>query len=178
MARLLIVYATTEGHTRKVANFIADKATARGQDVSVYDVTALPAELTIESFDHVIVAASIHRDAHQPSIDHFVRSHILALQKVKTAFLSVSLGAGGDAEERYDAWACVRRFLIGARWQPTKALIVAGALKFTEYDFFKRVLARRLARDKRAPASGGQDYEFTNWAELSRFTDDFLSLEP
>lgn len=174
MSRLLIVYGTTEGQTRKIAEFIAAKARGAGHVVEIHDATAVPAGLNPEGFDHVIVAASLHHEQHQAPVDFFVRKNLLPLQNVHTAFLSVSLSAAGDESDHHDALACANRFLMELRWQPSRTVLVAGALRFTEYDFFKRWALKQIARQKGAPTDTSSDYEFTNWSELERFTSEFL----
>jgi len=174
MSRVLIVYGTTEGQTRKIATFVAEACRKSGHAADLHDATMLPEKLDIEGFDHVIVAASLHREHHQAAVEHFIRANLLALQNVKTAFLSVSLSAAGDAEDQRAARACLNRFLLDLRWQPSTTLLVAGALRFTEYDFFKRWILKRIAADKGAPTDTSRDHEFTDWGGLERFVADVV----
>lgn len=46
---------------------------------------------------------------------------------------------------------------------------------FSQYDFFKRWIMRRIAREKGTPSDTSQDYEFTDWLALDGFVDDFLA---
>lgn len=172
MRELLIVYGTTEGQTRKIAEFLAGEAREHGYGCAVYDATLAPADLDLARFTKVIIAASVHMERHQTAVTHFVREHRAALQKIPSAFLSVSLSAAGHAEECYDAWAYTRQFLSETDWQPPQVHVVAGALRFSEHDFFKRWAMKRLAKEKRAERN--EDHEYTDWAELSRFIKDFL----
>jgi len=172
MRELLIVYGSTEGQTRKIAEYLATEAREQGYPCTVYDATQVPADLDLTRFAKIIVAASVHMERHQTAVAHFVREHISAFQKVPSAFLSVSLSACGDAEERYDAWKYTRNFLSEVDWRPPHVHVVAGALRFSEHDFFKRWAMKRLAKEKRA--SRDQDHEYTDWADLSRFLKDFL----
>ncbi len=175
MAKVLILYATTEGQTRKIAQFLADRAAYRDHAVDMHDVTCLPAQLDLESYDGVILAASLHMDQHQPAMHHFVVSHLLTLQNVKTAFLSVSLSAAGDKSDQSVAYTCMERFLLETRWSPKKRMMVAGALRFPEHDFFRRWMLRRIAKVKHAPADASGDHEFTDWEALSKFFDEFMA---
>ncbi|MGE4063211.1 MAG: flavodoxin domain-containing protein [Rhodospirillaceae bacterium] len=172
MRRLLIVYGTTEGQTQKIAEYLASEARAFGHTCNIYNVASLPPDLDLAQFPKIIVAASVHAERHQASVAQFVRRALPSLQKAQTAFLSVSLSAAGDAKERYDAWEYSRKFLSEVDWSPTKIQIVAGALRFSEHDFFKRWAMRRLAKEKRADRD--QDGEYTDWAELHQFLKDFL----
>jgi len=172
MRKLLIVYGTTEGQTQKIAAYLAHEARALNYTCDVYNASSIPADIDLQQIPKVIVAASVHLERHQTTVAQFVQTNLPSLQKMQTAFLSVSLSAAGDAEERYDAWEYTRRFLSEVEWRPTQVHIVAGALRFSEQDFFKRWAMRRLAKEKRTDRA--HDYEYTDWAALHQFIKDFL----
>src|SRR6185437_13491421 len=99
---------------------------------------------------------SVHCGAHEREIVDFVKNHLKELNRIKTAFLSVSLSeasrearkapagqrgpAGVEVRERIDA------FLNATGWMPSRTLPVAGVLLFTKYLLPMRFLMRRLAR--------------------------------
>jgi menaquinone-dependent protoporphyrinogen oxidase len=173
MRKLLIVYGTTEGQTQKIAEYLADQARTFNYACDVRNAASLPAGVDFTQYPKVIVAASVHMERHQTAVAQFVQQALPALRKAETAFLSVSLSAAGDAKERYDAWEYSRHFLSEVDWAPTKVQIVAGALRFSEHDFFKRWAMRRLAKEKRADSE--HDGEYTDWAELRQLLKDFLA---
>lgn len=175
MAGLLIVYGTTEGQTRKIAERMADRVRERGHEVALHDATLLPEGLDVGAFAAVIVAGSLHIGRHQSAVEHFVRHHLETLQNRPSAFVSVSLSAAGDAEEQQDAREAAEGFLAQAGWRPTRVHLAAGAFRYTQYDFFKRWMMKRIARRKGAPTDTSQDWELTDWAELDRFVDEFLA---
>lgn len=171
--RVLVVYGTTEGQTRRIAGWIAGRARERGHDADLRDSASLPTGFSIEGYDAVIVAASVHQYRHQTSVVHFVNAHLPALQDRPTAFLSVSLAAA-QQDGRDDARQCAERFLDETGWRPTRTEPVAGALLYTRYDFFKRQLMKLIVRSGGGPADASQDYEFTDWDALGGFVDSFL----
>jgi menaquinone-dependent protoporphyrinogen oxidase len=173
MRKLLIVYGTTEGQTQKIAEYLASEASSFNYACEFYNVASFPADVDLTQFPKIIVAASVHMERHQAAAAEFIQKALPALRKAETAFLSVSLSAAGDAKERYDAWEYSRRFLSEVGWSPGKVQIVAGALRFSEHDFFKRWAMRRLAKEKRADRE--HDGEYTDWAELRQFLKDFLA---
>jgi len=175
MKRLLIAYATTEGHTREIAEYLAAEALKVGYSTALFDVLAPAGEMDPSDFDGTIVAASVHMDCHPPAIEAFVIRHLKVLQTGRSAFLSVSLSAAGDAEDRYVAWEYVREFENRTGWRPPSVEIVAGALKFSDNDFFKRWAMRRLLAKKRIRQDPRTDYDYTAWHELSRFLQGFLT---
>lgn len=172
---ILIVYGTTEGQTRKIARFIGEKIREGGEDVRLVDSADLPSDLDVEAFDAIVAAGSVHNGHHQAALFQFVRDHLDALQGKPSAFVSVSLSmASEDKEDRLDAADCVDRFIEAASWKPTLTHTVAGALRYTQYDFFKSWMLKMIAGAKGASTDTSRDHEFTDWNDLETFTRDFL----
>jgi menaquinone-dependent protoporphyrinogen oxidase len=176
MGTLLVVYGTTEGHTRKIAARIAETAREHGHVAHVIDATLHP---SMEAYDAVVVAASLHQGRHQASVEHYVRDHRPSLKAVPTALFSVSLTAAlPEPEHQAEAQACVDRFTEATGWWPEMTFLTAGALMYTQYDFVKRLLMKMIARRHGASTDTEHDHEFTDWAKLRRDTEAFLALLP
>ena len=172
---ILIIYGTIEGQTRKIATFMADRIRDLGNEVSLVDSADMPVNLDIGVFDAVIAAGSVHNGHHQGGLLHFVRSHAEEMQAMPTAFVSVSLSMAGDeTQDRLDAAECADRFLDVAGWKPTVVHLVAGALRYTQYDFFKGWMLKMIAGAKGASTDTSKDHEFTDWHDLEAFVDAFV----
>jgi menaquinone-dependent protoporphyrinogen oxidase len=173
--KLLLVYGTTEGQTHKVARFVADRLAERGHQTLV--VTAIeptqgpdPCEV-----DAIIIAASLHTGHYQSAIVHYVRGHLAAINARQNAFLSVSLAAaGGDEEDVEGLKKCVADFVRETGWTPRCIHHVAGAFRYTAYDFLKRWAMKYIAHRKGGPTDTSRDYELTDWDDLTRFVDSFI----
>jgi menaquinone-dependent protoporphyrinogen oxidase len=173
--KILLVYGTTEGHTRKIAAFIADRLSGGGHTVAMADASDVPHPLDIGGFDAILIAASVHVGRYQSSVVRFVNEHRAAIEARPNAFLSVSLAAAGD--ERQDVQglkACVARFQSQTGWTPHQVEHVAGAFRYTAYGFFKRWVMKTIAYRKGAPTDTGRDHELTDWEHLARFVDAFV----
>jgi menaquinone-dependent protoporphyrinogen oxidase len=48
-------------------------------------------------------------------------------------------------------------------------LPVAGALTYSKYNFFIKLIMKTMARRAGGPTDTSRDYEFTDWAALDRF---------
>lgn len=176
MAKFLILYATVEGQTRKIAEFVADHLKKRRNAVDLVDATDAPLDLDPSQFDAVLVASPVHMDHHHGAVVHFVKKHVVALQSRPSAFISVSIHAISDEPEDREAMRqYVDNFCRDAAWIPHAVHYAAGALRFTEYDFFKRFAARRVAKEQGFVTGLNQDYEFTDWTALARFLDEFVA---
>ena len=82
-------------------------------------------------------------------------------------FLSVSLTAAGhDPEGMEELDTIVDRFTDEIGWQPSVTVHVAGALRMSEYDFFKAWIMGRIAADRGEPIGRKEDREYTDWEAL------------
>jgi len=132
MARILIVYGTTEGHTRSIARRIAATVMAHGHLPTVVDATE--PRITTDACDACIVCAPVHQGKHPSAVMHFVHDNC-----------------------------------------PGHIFLVAGALKYTEYDFMKRILMSLIAQRNGADTDTTHDYEYTDWTRLRDDTVTFLA---
>ncbi|MEC3861906.1 flavodoxin domain-containing protein [Mesobacterium sp. TK19101] len=174
----LIAYATTEGQTRKICRFAADHLVELGQSVellSVEDAEGMDAH----RFDAAILAGSVHAGKVQPALLAFARDHGAALSRMKTLYLQVSLSAAGhDPQE----WAELARIADGVAaeigWTPGRTAQIAGAFRFTQYDFFRTLAMRWIAHQKGEEVDPGGDKEYTDWDGLRALLDEWRSEAP
>jgi menaquinone-dependent protoporphyrinogen oxidase len=173
--KVLVLYGTTEGQTKKIASSIADRLTGSGHAVSLVDANEVPPSLDPARFDAVLIAASLHVGRYQASVVHFAKAHHAALNARPSAFIAVSLAAaGGDPEDAAGLDKCVKDFLAETQWTPRRMDHAAGAFRYTQYDFFKRWAMKYIAYRKGQPTDTSRDYEYTDWDALGRFVDDFI----
>lgn len=172
MARILVVYGTTEGHTAKVAGAITETLHRTGAvvDVSAADEPA-PAP---DDYDAVVVAASVHAGRYQRSVERWVKAHAAALARKPTAFVSVCLGVlQHDEKVQGDLQTILDRFVATTGWRPTAVKFVAGALPYTRYNWLQRLIMKRIVAKAGGDTDTHRDYEYTDWNDLRHFTADF-----
>lgn len=175
MKNILIVYGTTEGQTRKIAQFIADEIKGLGHHPTVVDTTDVPKDLNVGTFDAVIAAGSLHQGRHQWSLTYFIKDRLDQLKKIPGLMVSVSLTAVIDDDlHRSEARECMDVFIKDTEWQPSETLYVAGALKYTQYDWLKRFVMRKISEKEHRDTDTSQDYEYTDWEKLKQDVKGFL----
>ena len=175
--KLLLVYGTTEGQTQKIAQFVASHLTQQGHQAKVVNaIDATAASDDPREFDAVIIAASLHAGRYQSSIIHFVSKYLAAINARPNAFLSVSLAAASDDDDDVQGLKrCVSHFTHQTGWTPQLIHHVAGAFRFTAYDFLKRWAMKYIAYRKGGPTDTSLDHELTDWPDVARFVDEFCS---
>jgi len=173
---VLMLYSTREGQTRRIVEFMADLARTSGHIVEVGDL-ALAAGPVVSRPAAVLVAASIHMGRHDAEVARWVRANGELLDRAPSAFLSVSLSAA-QVTKRAEAQSYVDSLLTETGWAPDVSGLAAGALAYTRYGFVKRRLMRKIAEDGGLPTDTSRDHEFTDWGDVTAFTETFLASVP
>jgi len=172
MARALILYGTTDGHTRLIAEFIGDAMRLGGVEAEV--IRAGTSDPHPAWYDGVIVAASIHAGGYQKEVEHWVRAHARDFGSRPTAFVSVCLSVVNPTPKVIvDLDQIVTRFSNTTGWKPMQIEHVAGALLYTHYNFIKRWVMKRIAGQHGGDTDTSKDYEYTDWVKVRRFAADF-----
>lgn len=171
--KYLIVYATTEGQTRKIARFIENNLIEKGHTVTIADASDNPPQP--QAYDAVLIGASIHMHKYQSSsVTHFIKQHVDMLNKIPAAFFSVCLAVASDMEEEHkEAENITAQLMEQTGWIPLMTTQIAGALKYTQYDFFKRLVMKMIAKKEGRPVDTSKDYEYTDWNEVKKFVQAF-----
>jgi menaquinone-dependent protoporphyrinogen oxidase len=172
MARILVLYGTTERHTGKIAAAVGNALSARGFAVDI--VEAGTQDPNASQYDGILVAASIHAGRYQKAVGKWIRAHRAEFGARPTAFISVCLAINSKRPgARAEIDAIIARFVKDVGWQPTVTKPVAGALLYTRYNFFIRWLMRRIAAKEGGDTDTSRDYEYTDWNDLREFADAF-----
>ena len=172
MARILVLYGTTERHTEKIAAAIGRSLTALGLDVRL--IEAGTQDPLPSFYDGVIVAASLHAGKYQKTVAAWVRGHLAELNARPAAFVTVCLAAASKRPgAAVEVDAISKRFVDQLGWRPAVTKAVAGALLYTQYNFFIRWFMRRIAAKEGGDTDTSRDYEYTDWGDLRRFSQQF-----
>ena len=186
MKPALIVYATREGHTQRLAGHMSESLLRRGVFVEIGDAARLSDEFHLGgSYGSVILVASVHGGRHEREMVRFVKRHRAVLELLPTAFLSVSLSqAAAELAENTPAKreraalkveAALDQFREDTVWTPTWTLAVAGALPYRRFKRPPQWVMRSIARSHGLPDDASRDYTWTDWAALDQFIDTFAA---
>lgn len=169
----LVFYSTIEGQTRKIAEAVASHLETQGHMVMLTDANQI-GFVDPGTSDGAILCAPVHIGRYPSPFVHYVHDWSTVLNAMPSAFISVSLSiASADGEEKTEARNYPVKLSDESGWRPRSVLNCAGALKYTEYDFFKRWMLKRIVAAEGGPTDAKRDYELTNWIDVKRFTDDF-----
>ncbi|MBL8628976.1 MAG: hypothetical protein JNM81_05070 [Rhodospirillaceae bacterium] len=175
MARILIIYGSTDGHTARVAEKIGAHLRGLGHAVTLYQGDRIPSGTDINAFDAYIVGGSVHYGKFQSYVGAFIRTHLKALKSKPSAFFAVSGASSSGAQGRIEAETFSTPFLAQLNWAPARIEQIAGAFPFTRYAFWKRWMMQYIVRRAGGEAHARKDYAYTDWERVERFALEFAA---
>ncbi|HET9035581.1 MAG TPA: flavodoxin domain-containing protein [Myxococcaceae bacterium] len=181
MASVLVVYATHDGQTRKIAERIATMLRIRRHVVELLDASQAPREVDFSRFQVVFLGSPVRAQGYLRPFVRFIRSHRTELARVPTLFFSVNLAVLSKiADGKAQTLELVNKLLADTGWRPRRIELVAGALPYTRYNFLVRFLMRRIVQKEGGDIDTTRDYEYTDWAAVDRFAVEFVerNVEP
>ena len=176
--KLLIVYASQEGQTAKIAHHIESCLAEEVETVDVAEVTTLPLiDVPLASYDAVMVAAPVYAQHHLDSVAEFVKTHRETLAAMPSMFVSVSLAAADTKPEARKALQhLVDLFFDETKWHPDATEFVPGSLVYSHYGLLKRWMLYWIMRKAGVRTKTSQDYEYTNWDDVGAVAGRFREL--
>jgi len=164
MLRLLVAYTTYDGHTAEIAERMALALRHTDCVVELCDLARSQPERPLHEYDGVIAGGPLHGGKHHPQLLKFASQNCDALNEQPSAFFSVSLSVAGNVEQQGDATRCLNEFLDDTGWKPSATAIVAGALLYRKYGFFKRWMMKMIVkRGGTGDTDTSRNYVYTDW---------------
>lgn len=176
MSRILVVYASHFGQTRKIAFKVAEQLRARGHEVEVGDVHSGLNKLPPPAdYDAVVAGSRVEMGRHAPELCTYLRDNADALREIPTAVFSVCMAAA-RAKTGPDPNGYLRALFDDIGWHPTRWVSFAGGLPYRKYGWLLRLVMRQISRSAGHTTDTSQNHEFTNWHAVRRFADEVAEL--
>ena len=168
MANILILFSSTDGHTRK----ICDRLQRVIEENSNF-VTLVPVEdshqLALALFDKIVIGASIRYGKHSKLINDFINCNLQLLDSKSNAFFSVNIVARKPDKNLPQTNPYMCKFLRQIAWRPRKLAVFAGKLDYPKYGFFDRYMIRLIMMLTKGPTDPSTVVEFTDWQKVDEF---------
>ena len=172
--KILIIYGTVEGQTRKIARFMENILQENGHQVVIANAVEEPP--APEGFDAIFIGSSIHIQKYNPLVRDYIQENIDTLNAKSSAFFSVSMAMASSIKEEHDEVEQIAKdFLKETQWYPKTVWHFAGALKYTEYNYFKKLIMRSIAKKEGGSVDTSKDHEYTNWDEVKKNVLSFMN---
>lgn len=167
MARILFLYSSVYGQTRRICERMQARLAALGHATEVAAIDAPGHDPG--DFDAIVIGASIRHGKHNPAVLEYIHRHLAMLQAKPSAFFSVSLVARKPAKNTAETNPYAKAFLARSPWKPTLAAVFGGVLDYQRYGLFDRYVIRLIMTINKGPTDLHTPVEFTNWDEVERY---------
>jgi len=168
MARILLAYSTVDGHTRKICDRLSQCLETDGHAVTLASLSDMPLP-DPESFDKVVIGASIRYGKHRQELYDFIRINQRSLDDRPSAFFSVNVVARKPGKSSPDTNPYMRGFSRKTTWRPTLLAVFAGKIDYQQYSFLDRQVIRLIMWLTHGPTNPHDCVEFTDWASVDAF---------
>ncbi|MCF8209278.1 MAG: menaquinone-dependent protoporphyrinogen IX dehydrogenase [Rhodoferax sp.] len=168
MAKILLLYATTDGQTLRICQRLQQVAESQGNEV-----TLLPLQdwksVDLAPFDKIVLGASIRYGKHSPLLHDFVQQRRAVLEHKPSAFFSVNVVARKPEKNQPNTNPYVLKFLKRTRWQPQQLAVFAGKIEYPKLGVLDRQMIRFIMWVTKGPTDPTGTFEFTDWARVDAF---------
>jgi menaquinone-dependent protoporphyrinogen oxidase len=175
MSRILILHASIDGQAKRIAERIATHLSQGGHASDTRSIDAPGFAQAVGESDAVIVGAAVRYGRHVRGVEARIREHLAAISGRPNAFFSVSLSGGGPGARPETARELVETFCERTGWHPQATAIFGGALRYTKYNVFIRLMMRLIVGIAGGDTDTTRDYEYTDWHAVERFALEFAT---
>ena len=170
MFKFLIIYSTTDGHTKmiceRIKNFLTD-----GNLVELLSLEDAK-KVDISNFEKIIIGASIRYGKHSKELYKFINLNKNILDQKKCAFFSVNVVARKPEKNTAETNPYINKFLKISKWRPSKIEVFAGKVDYPNYNFFDKYIIKFIMFITKGPTDTSQSYEFTDWSKVDDFSEE------
>ena len=175
MSSILILYSTTDGHTRHICQRIRQRLETAGHRVTLASIiTEVPADLA--SFDKIVIGARIRYGLHQREVFAFVRENLAVLESRPNAFFSVNIVARKPEKNRPETNPYLQKFLAKTPWKPGRLAVFAGRLDYPACRFYDRWAIQFIMWMTQGPTDPSTVVEYTDWQAVDAFAGEISGM--
>jgi menaquinone-dependent protoporphyrinogen oxidase len=168
MAKIIIIYSTTDGHTKKICQRLQQVAEGQEHQVSVVSIDDV-ATIDWDSYDKIVIGASIRYGKHNQKVYDFIQTNQQLLDSKPNAFFSVNVVARKPEKNQPDTNPYLKKFLRQIAWKPKNLAVFAGKIDYKLYTFWDRNMIRLIMWITKGPTDPSTNIEFTDWNQVDSF---------
>ena len=173
MSKILIVYSSVHGQTRKICAYLEDKLVALGNQVKAVSISDA---IDLADFDKVIIGASIRHGKHNPAVYDFIEANQTQLEQKPSSFFSVNLVARKPLKNTAATNPYMQAFVEKSPWLPVLLEVFGGNLNYPSYGIVDRSIIRFIMWMTKGPTEADTNIEYTNWQKVDAYADNVDQL--
>ena len=167
MSNILVVYATTDGHTRKICQRLQQVIEQQGNQAQLVQIDEPHPDLA--QYDKIVVGASIRYGKHSKLIYEFIEHNQLLLESNPNAFFSVNVVARKPDKNQPDTNPYLKKFLRQITWQPQQLAVFGGNLDYPGCRYLDRQMIRLIMWMTKGPTAPDTQIDYTDWDQVETF---------
>ena len=164
----LIIYSTTDGHTRKICQRLQQVIEQQGEYVTLLPIADVSSS-TLASFAKIVIGASIRYGKHHKQVYEFVERNENLLDNKINAFFSVNVVARKPEKNQPETNPYMIKFLKQISWKPKALAVFSGRLDYRQQRFLDRQMIRLIMWITHGPTDLDAVAEFTDWQQVEAF---------
>ena len=168
MTSILIVYSTTDGHTREICQRLRQVIEQEGHRVTLMSIGD-QSNVDMKPFDKIVLGASIRYGKHGKQVYEYIERNERILDSKPNAFFSVNVVARKPEKNQPETNPYLKKFLKQITWQPKELAVFAGKIDYQRYRFRDRLMIRLIMWMTKGPTDPKTVSEFTNWKQVEAF---------
>lgn len=168
MANILIIFSTTDGHTRKICQRLKSVIEERAHKATLKSIDDL-LNVDLNAFDKIVLGASIRYGKHSKRVYEFIDKHQQILDSKPNAFFSVNVVARKPNKNNPQTNPYLKKFLNQISWRPKELAVFAGKVDYPKYTFWERLMIRLIMLMTKGPTDPKSIVEFTDWNQVENF---------
>lgn len=168
MSKIIIIYSTTDGHTREICSHLVRVVEDRGSIVKLVNIDD-EMSVALSSFDKIVIGASIRYGTHGKKVYEFIERNLQTLDEKPNAFFSVNVVARKPEKNQPDTNPYLKKFLKETSWKPKNLAVFAGKIDYPRYGFWDRNIIRFIMWMTKGPTDPKVTIEFTDWNQVDAF---------
>ncbi len=168
MKKIVIIYSTTDGHTREICSHLQKIIEQENNEVTLIPIEDA-SEVELNKFNIIVIGASIRYGKHSKKIYEFISNHQKILDEKPNAFFSVNVVARKPDKNQPETNPYLKKFLSQISWQPKELAVFAGKIDYQKYTIFDRLMIRMIMWITKGPTDPKANIEFTDWNQVNNF---------
>ena len=168
MAKIVIIYSTTDGHTLEICRHLQQVIEKRNNQVVLTSIND-DAVIDLDSFDKIVIGASIRYGKHRPNVSEFIKRNLQILVSKPSAFFSVCVVARKPGKNSPETNPYLLKFLKKSPWKPKRLAVFAGKINYQQYKVWDRLIIRLIMWMTKGPTDPKTNIVFTDWSQVEDF---------
>lgn len=177
MNKVLVIYATHFGQTRAIAMAIAERLRERGAQPDVLDARYTDQLPAPDGYDAIVIGSRVELGRHANTVVDYIRHHQDTLERMPSAFFSVSMAAA-PPNTAPDPSGYMEALFTKLSWRPRCARTFAGGLPYRRYGWLLRFVMKRISKSAGHTTDTTKNHEFTDWGAVRAFADEVAAMLP